>query len=631
MQQLTIEQFPAFFRELHGFDPYPWQQRFAERAVQGDWPGAIDLPTGSGKTACIDVAIFALAAQAYLPLSERTAPQRIFFCVNRRVIVDEAYQRSVKIAKAIWDAERKSLTAPRSERSDRGTINEDASPTIAHVATCLRSLAGSTSNGNGIPPLDALELRGGIYRDNRWARSAMQPTVICSTIDQIGSRLLFRGYGVSENAAPIQAALVAYDSLLLLDEAHISQPFRQTVESVRQFLDPGRWARRGLEVRPLVFVPMTATPTNEMVTRGVITLTDNDRESETLTNRLEVEKLARLEAVADVVKAAVAEAKKSLKGDPKAVGIIVNRVASARAIYAELLTLRKKQPDISIELVIGSMRPVDRDDQQERLREYIGPDRPTVSEQMSVTISTQCLEVGADYDFDVLIAECASLDALRQRFGRLNRAGREIQSEAVILVGKKDTKEDDKLDEFLAVHDTRIDNEDTVRKTALMDDAFGRWLQALDGRKIIVVLDTCHSGGQAGGGAGARGCGPAKGAAPAKGFDPGWLPRGLAGTEFDFLNGEVLRAKDIGQRDAVLLAASMATERAFERPDRGLSVMTHFLLESLQAQPRLTVVDAYWYVRRKVPAYVAAAFPGMTQTPVLVPDDEANKRLLLRP
>jgi hypothetical protein len=192
-------------------------------------------------------------------------------------------------------------------------------------------------------------------------------------------------------------------------------------------------------------------------------------------------------------------------------------------------------------------------------------------------------------------------------------------------------EEDDKLDEFLAVHDTRIDNEDTVRKTALMDDAFGRWLQALDGRKIIVVLDTCHSGGQAGGGAGARGSGPAKGAAPAKGFDPGWLPRGLAGTEFDFLNGEVLRAKDIGQRDAVLLAASMATERAFERPDRGLSVMTHFLLESLQAQPRLTVVDAYWYVRRKVPAYVAAAFPGMTQTPVLVPDDEANKRLLLRP
>jgi hypothetical protein len=37
-----------------------------------------------------------------------------------------------------------------------------------------------------------------------------------------------------------------------------------------------------------------------------------------------------------------------------------------------------------------------------------------------------------------------------------------------------------------------------LHATMLLDDAFGRWLQNLDGRQDWpVILDTCHSGGQA--------------------------------------------------------------------------------------------------------------------------------------
>ena len=423
MEPLTVADFETFFHELHGKerDPYDWQRRLAARLttatsdrdeLQG-WPRAIDLPTGSGKTACVDIAVFALACQASWSKSDRTAPRRVFFCVNRRVIVDEAYQRAEKIARAIWKAERD---------------EDESKPTLRRAAHALRSIS-SISNPK-VPPLDVLELRGGIYRDNRWARSATQPTIICTTIDQLGSRLLFRGYGVSPNAAPLQAALIAYDSLVLLDEAHISQPFLQTLHFVNGYLDPGRWAKQKLGVRPMIVVPMTATPP-EGASTDILALQAEDRANADLLNRLKASKPAKLSMVSNVVEFAVAEAGSLAKGAGTAVGIIVNRVATAVQVYTRL---REDHPNAVVELVIGSMRPHDRDRQAKNLRSIVGPNRPKVTTQTSYVVATQCLEVGADYDFDALVTECASLDALRQRFGRLNRGGRKIDAQAVIVM-----------------------------------------------------------------------------------------------------------------------------------------------------------------------------------------------------
>ena len=435
---LGVDDFAPYFRELHGHDPYPWQRRLAERAVIGDWPGAIDLPTGSGKTACLDIAVFALAHQAALPPSERSAARRLFFCVNRRVIVDEAFRRARRIATSLWQA----------ERDDQGGV-------LAKVAAGLRRAAGSDRDASS-PPLDAIELRGGIFRDNRWARSIRQPTVICTTLDQLGSRLLFRGYGVSAGAAPIQAALIAYDSLILLDEAHISRPFLQTLQQIRGYLEPERWAASGIGVPPVAVVPMTATPSRAMRDRGVLALQDDDRQVVPLQTRLQASKPAGLEEVRDVAKGAIDAAIRHASDGPAAIGIIVNRVATAREIYEQLVALReetdnkkRKIPrDAVVEVVIGSMRPIDRDDQSQRLEPLVGPDRPQPhSTRTSFVVATQCLEVGADYDFDVLISECASLDSLRQRFGRLNRAGRPIDARGVILIKSKDAKAEEKLDD----------------------------------------------------------------------------------------------------------------------------------------------------------------------------------------
>jgi CRISPR-associated endonuclease/helicase Cas3 len=194
--------FEAFFHALWDQDPFPWQLALAERALRGDWPASIGLPTAAGKTSVIDVAVFALAMAA------PGAPRRTFFVVDRRVIVDEAAERAQKLACKLRKASPDSALWP--------------------IAQSLRVLAGPGAEA----PLVTGLLRGGIPRDYSWADSPIQPAVICSTVDQVGSSLLFRGYGASEYARPIRAALAAYDSLIVLDEAHTSQPFALTLRRI---------------------------------------------------------------------------------------------------------------------------------------------------------------------------------------------------------------------------------------------------------------------------------------------------------------------------------------------------------------------------------------------------------------
>jgi len=422
---LHTQQFGAFFRELWGYEPFPWQRRLAQQACDRKWPDIIDLPTASGKTACLDIAVFALAAQAGRAPCERTIGRRIFFVVNRRVIVDEAHQRAIEIARKLRDA------APNS--------------VLLAVADGLRRLSGD----GDAPPLDVAILRGGIYRDNRWARSIAQPTIITSTIDQVGSRLLFRGYGVSEAARPLHAALVAHDSLLLLDEAHISQPFAQTLEAVQRYRDKA-WAVQPIPT-PFNVVQMTATPGS--CDANVFRLGDDDRRHPVLVPRLEAPKPAELlcadkargdNALDELAKVLAARAGGLLTDKRNTVAVIANRVATARKVYDLLRVSQKDQAEVR--LAIGRMRPIDRDDLTRAVQARVGKLRQEGAEAKPLfVVATQCLEVGADFDFGAMVSECASIDALRQRFGRLNRRGRDIDARGCIVIRQDQKSGDDPI------------------------------------------------------------------------------------------------------------------------------------------------------------------------------------------
>ena len=411
--ELRAADFGTFFQAVHGCSPFPWQQRLVDRLAEDDeWPDVLDLPTGAGKTAAMDAAVFHLALRADAP---GKAALRIAFVVDRRLVVDDAFERANKIADTLCLALR-----------DDAKVDD----VVGEVARRLRRLAGDSA-----PPLVARRLRGGAPLEHDWVRTPTQPTILCSTVDQVGSRLLFRGYGVSDRMKPVHAGLLGVDSLILLDEAHLSKPFRQTLDAVRRI---GK-----ASVRMAI---LSATPGAGAKRR--FELSSADRSDPVLKERLKAHKPVTLEKPlcgesaaisAAFAQAACAMAKRLQQRDvsPTAVGVVVNRVALARGIFNVLTAEDGVEPM----LMIGPSRDVGRDRIVKELAPFrTGEDRSQAKPLFIV--ATQCMEVGVDLDLDGLVTQAAFLDALRQRFGRLNRAGRQVPAEGRILacaedVGKK--------------------------------------------------------------------------------------------------------------------------------------------------------------------------------------------------
>ena len=238
-----------------------------------------------------------------------------------------------------------------------------------------------------------------------------------STVDQFGSQLMFRGYGVSGRMRPINAGLAGNDCLVILDEVHLSAPFAQTLGQVAELQSSGMPRRFSV-------VEMSATPSDEKAARFQLGFEDRESCPE-LRRRVGAAKSATLEPVmnARAIPGRVEKIVKSIAGlksgdSVRSLGVVVNRVGTARETYDEL-----KKAGYNAHLLTGRMRPLDRAEALDQILPAVSPDSENRPDKLTIVVATQAIEVGADFSFDAMISECAPVDSLRQRFGRLDRRG----------------------------------------------------------------------------------------------------------------------------------------------------------------------------------------------------------------
>ncbi|MDO9278305.1 MAG: type I-U CRISPR-associated helicase/endonuclease Cas3 [Polaromonas sp.] len=363
---MTTNDFSAFYHSVHGYQPFPWQISLAERAASGVWPDALNVPTSSGKTAVLDVWLWAHT------VGITGTPKRLYYVIDRRLLVDA----------------------------------------VADYAQDLFTRSGTVGQ--------VVRLRGGMgAAEDTWMLKPGGLTVISTTLDQVGSRLLCRAYGSSRWTAPVHAGLVGNDALIVIDEAHLVEPFRQTLQRIAHF--------RGRATEPLHtpwhVLTMTATPMGSAA--DVLALGDDDKAHPLLSRRLAASKQARL--VNGKLSDLAAEALRLREGGAVVVGVVVNMVDTARAVHREL----SAQGDCI--LIIGRARPIERDVLAREIMLRAGTGTRGAGRQALYVVATQTIEVGLDLDFDALVSELAPVSALRQRFGRLDRLGELGTSQASVV------------------------------------------------------------------------------------------------------------------------------------------------------------------------------------------------------
>lgn len=385
---MDFTDFQAQFRTLTGHAPMTWQWRlYRDYFATDQLPSAVDIPTGLGKTAVIALWLLAIREGHRLP-------RRLVYIVDRRAVVDQATDFVEQMRDRL----------PPDERMPISTLR-------------------------------------GQHADNReWLDNPSAPAIIVGTVDMIGSRLLFEGYGVSRKMRPYHAGLLGADVLIVLDEAHLVPPFERllaSIEAERATFAAKNEAHHTL-VPALRLLSLSATGRARHGT--TFSLNEADLEEPHLTQPLTVQRLQarKILTIDDCDEKELPQALADRAWElthsgtkPLRCLIFCDRRDDAEKVHTLLVgnivrAIKAKEIDTPppVELFIGARRGHERTMAAAQL-ESLGfiAGNMVAAATPSFLVATSAGEVGVDLDADHMVCDLVAWERMVQRLGRVNRRG----------------------------------------------------------------------------------------------------------------------------------------------------------------------------------------------------------------
>lgn len=358
--------------------------------------------------------------------------------VNRRVVVDQATEEAEQIQKRLGEI--------------------DSTPALNSVRDNLRKLSLERETAAELIAISTLR---GEKEDNRqWSDDPSRPAIIIGTVDMIGSRLLFSGYGNGRYWRAQHAGLLGQDALIVNDEAHLTPAFASLLSKIED--------KQHLSLKPFRTIRLSATQGSSNCWPDSL---EDDQKDEHFRKIYEAKKNLHIR---DAGRQQSTLFELATEEGVARTLIFAQQPEKVKEISEKLAKKVGPEAAARILTLTGTMRGLERDRMTESpvFKAFANRQRP---EQSYWLIATSAGEVGINISADRLIIELDTLDHLLQRFGRLNRFG-ETAGEAYVLISDASERDERKklaLD-FLRKLDGRDDQTYDISPAAL----FGRKLPA---------------------------------------------------------------------------------------------------------------------------------------------------------